>query len=93
MARNKQKKVLRAMQLMFLMKILCSSFFVCSNCHSDMKSLNVNHVKNYNISFLLLFNPLFSGFFDVKSPLQNVKRSVNNRIIDAGHSVQFRQTV
>ena len=93
MARNKQKKVLRAMQLMFLMKILCSSFFVCSNCHSDMKSLNVNHIKNYNISFLLLFNPLFSGFFDLKSPLQNVKRSVNNRIIDAGHSVQFRQTV
>ena len=93
MARNKQKKVLRAIQLMFLMKILCSSFFVCSNCHSDMKSLNVNHIKNYNISFLLLFNPLFSGFFDVKSLLQNVKRSVNNRIIDAGHSVQFRRTV
>ena len=58
-----------------------------------MKSLNVNHIKNYNISFLLLFNPLFSGFFDVKSLLQNVKRSVNNRIIDAGHSVQFRRTV
>ena len=85
MARNKQKKVLKAMQLVVLMKILCSSFLVCSNCHSDMKSLNVNHVTDYNLGFLLLFNPLFIGFFGVISILKNVEKSVNNfLIIDAG---------
>ena len=53
MARNKHKNVLRTMQLVVLMKILCSSFFVCSNCHSD-----VNRVTDYNLGFLLLFKPL-----------------------------------
>ena len=61
MARNKLKKVLR-IQLVVLMKILCSSFFVRSNCHSDMKSLNVNHITDYNLGFSLLFNPLFFWF-------------------------------
>ena len=59
------------------MKILCSSFFVCSNCHSDMKSLNMNHVADNNLGFLLLFNPLFICLLDVKS----VKKSVNNLLI------------
>ena len=59
------------------MKILCSSFFVCSNCHSDMKSLNMNHVADNNLGFLLLFNPLFIYLLDVKS----VKKSVNNLLI------------
>ena len=62
MARNKQKKVLRTIQLVVLMKILCSSFFVRSNCHSDMKSLNVNHITDYNLGFSLLFDPLFFWF-------------------------------
>ena len=85
MARNKQKKVLRAIQLMVLMKILCSSFFVCSNCHSDMKSLKVNHVIDYNLGFSLLVNPLFIGFFGLTSIRKNVEKSVNNLlIIDAG---------
>ena len=85
MARNKLKKVLRAIQLAVLMKILYSSFLVCSNCHSDMKSLNVNHVTDYNLGFLLLFNPLFIGFFGVISILKNVEKSVSNLlIIDAG---------
>ena len=85
MARNKQKKVLRAIQLMVLMKILCSSFFVSSNCHSDMKSLKVNHAIDYNLGFSLLVNPLFIGFFGLTSILKNVEKSVNNLlIIDAG---------
>ena len=85
MARNKQKKVLRAMQLVVLMKVLCSSFLVCLICHSDMKSLNVNHVTDYNLGFLLLFNPLFIGFFGVISILKNVEKSVSNLLnIDAG---------
>ena len=85
MARNKHKNVLRAMQLVVLMKILCSTFFVCLNCHSDMKPLNVNHVTDYNLYFLLLFNPLFIGFFGVILILKNVEKSVSNLlIIDAG---------
>ena len=83
MARNKQKKVLRAIQLMVLMKVLYISFFVCSNCHPDMKSLNVSHVTDYNLGFLLLFNPIFIGFFGVISTLKNVAKSVSNLIIDA----------
>ena len=67
------------------MKILCSKFFVCSNCHSDMKSLNVNHVTDDNLDLLLLFNSLFIGFFGVISILKNVEKSVNNfLIIDVG---------
>ena len=57
------------------MKISCSSFFVCSNRHSDMKPLNVNHVADYNLGFLLLFISLFIGFFGVISILENVDAS------------------
>ena len=85
MPRNQQKKVLKAMHFVVLMKILCSSFLVCSNCHSDMKSLNVIHVIDYNVGFLLLFNPLFIVFFGVISILENVEKSVNNLlIVDSG---------
>ena len=85
MARNKHKKVLGAIQLVILMKILCSSSFVCSNCHSNMKSLNVNHAADYNLVFSLLFNPLFISSFGVISIPKNVEKSVNNLlIIDAG---------
>ena len=85
MARNNYKEVFRAIQVVVLTKILCSSFFVCSNCHSDMKSLNLNDVTDYNLDFLLLFNPLFIGFFGVISILKNVEKSVNNLlIINAG---------
>ena len=85
MARNKHKKVLRAIQLVVLMKILCISFLVCSNCQSDMKSLNVNHVTDYNLGLLLLFNPLFISFFGGISILKNVEKSVSNLlIIDGG---------
>ena len=81
MARNKHEKELRAVQLVVLMKILCSSFFVCSNCHSDMKSLNVNNVTDYNLGLLLLFNRLFIGFFGVISIPKNVEKSVSNLLI------------
>ena len=81
MTRNKHEKVLRAVQLVVLMKLLCSSFFVCSNCHSDMKSLNVNNVTDYNLGLLLLFNPLFIGFFGVISIPKNVEKSVSNLLI------------
>ena len=85
MARNKHNKVLSTTQLVVLMKILCSFFFVCSNCHSDMKYLNVNRVTDDNIDLLLLFNPFFIGFFCVTSTLKNVEKSVNNfLIINAG---------
>ena len=53
MARNKHNKVLSTTQLVVLMKILCSFFFVCSNCHSDMKSLNVNHITDDNLDFFI----------------------------------------
>ena len=77
--------LLKAKQLVVLMKILCSNFFVCLSCHSDMKSLNENHVTDYNLGFLLLFYPSFIGFFDVLSILKNVEKTVNNLlIIDAG---------
>ena len=67
------------------MEILCSSFLVFSNCHSHIKSLNVNRVTDYNQGFSLLFNPLFIGFFGVISILRNIEKSVNNLlIIDAG---------
>ena len=78
MARNKNWKVLRAIQLM---KILCCSFFVCSNRHSDMKSLNVNDDADYNLGFLLLFNPLFICFFGAISIHKNVEKSVNDLLI------------
>ena len=88
------KTVFRAIQLVVLMKILCCNFFACSNRHSDVKSLNVNHVADFNLGFLLLFNPLFIGFFDVISILQIALRNVNNLLItDAGCSTQFRRTV
>ena len=74
-----------AIQLVVLIKILCCSFFVCSNLHSDMNSLNVNDVADYDLRLLLLFNPLFIGFFGVISILKKVEKSVNNLlIIDAG---------
>ena len=63
------------------MKILCSSFFVCSNCHSDMKSLNENHVTDYNLGFLLLFNILSIGFLGVILIFKNVEKNVNNLLI------------
>ena len=85
MARNKHNKVLTAIQLVVLMKTLRNFFFVCSNCHSDMKSLNANHVIYDNLDFLLIFNPFFIGFFGVISLLKNVEKSVNNLLItDAG---------
>ena len=56
MAKNKHNKLLSTIQLVVLMKILCSFFFVCSNCHSDMKSLKVNRVTDDNLDLLLLFN-------------------------------------
>ena len=50
-----------------------------------MKSLNVNHVTDYNLGFLLLFNPIFIGFFGVISVLKNVEKGVSNLlIIDTG---------
>ena len=50
-----------------------------------MKFLNVNHVADYNLGFLLLFKPLYIGFFGVMSILKNAEKSVNNLlIIDAG---------
>ena len=45
-----------------------------------MKSLNVNHVTDYNLG-LLPFNLLFIGFFGVISILQNIEMSVNNLLI------------
>ena len=42
-----------------------------------MKSLNMNHVADNNLGFLLLFNPLFICLLDVKS----VKKSANNLLI------------
>ena len=85
MARNEQKKVLKAINFVALMKILHSSYLVFPNCHSDMKSLNVNHVTDYNLGFLLLFNPIFIGFFGVISVLKNVEKGVSNLlIIDTG---------
>ena len=72
MARNRHNKVLRAIQLLVLMKILCSFFFVCLNCHSDIKFLKVSNVTDYNPGLLLLFNPLFIGFFGVISIPKNV---------------------
>ena len=72
MAANKHNKVFRAIQLV---KILCSSFFVCLNCHSDRKSLNVYHVADFMIlCFLLLFNSLFIDFFGVVSVLKSVEK-------------------
>ena len=42
-------------------------------------------VLQYDLGFLLLFNPLFIGFFGVILILKNVEKSVNNLfIIDAG---------
>ena len=50
-----------------------------------MKSLNVDHVADYNLGLLLLFNPLFTSFFGVISTIKSVEKSVNNLlIIDAG---------
>ena len=47
------------------MKILCFCSIFCSNRHSDINSLNANHVAHYNLVFLLLFNSLYIGFFGV----------------------------
>ena len=77
MARNKHRKVFTAIQLVVLKKNLCCSFFVCSNSHSDMKSLNENHVADYNLGFLSLFHYLVS----LVSILKNVKKSVNNLLV------------
>ena len=79
------KHIVRNNQLVVLMKILCSSFFVCSNCYSDMRSLNVNHVTDYNLGFYYYFNFLFIVFFGAISILKNVEKRISNLlIIDAG---------
>ena len=84
MVRNKHGKGLSTIQLVVLMKILCSFSFVCSNFHSDMKSLNVNRVTDDNLDLLLLFNPFFIAFFGAIRILKNVEKSANNfLIIDA----------
>ena len=71
--------------VLLIYKILDYSFLVGSNLHSDMKSLNENHVAYYNLRFSLLFNPIFIGFFGVISILKNVDKSVSNLlVIDAG---------
>ena len=50
-----------------------------------MKSLKVNHVTDYNVGFLLLFNHLIIAFFGVTSILKKVEKSVTSLlIIDAG---------
>ena len=50
-----------------------------------MKFFNGNHVAGYNKGFLLLFNPLFNGFFSVISIHKNIEKIVSNLlIIDAG---------
>ena len=42
-------------------------------------------ITDYNLDFLLLFNPLFVGFLSVTSVLKNLKKSVSNFVIvDAG---------
>ena len=46
-----------------------------------MKSLNVNDDADYNLGFLLLFNPLFICFFGAISILKNVEKSVNDLLI------------
>ena len=72
--------MLSTIQFVVLMKI-----FVCLNCHSDMKFLNVNRVTDDNLDLLLLFDPFFICFFGVTPILKNVEKSVNNfLIIDAG---------
>ena len=71
MTRNKHSKVFTAIQLVVLMKILSCKVFVCLSRHSEMKSLNENHVADYNLGFLLLFNLLFIGLFFVISVLEN----------------------
>ena len=77
MAKKKHKKVFRAIHIVVLIKMLCSRFFVSSKWYSDMKPLNVNHVPDYILSFLLLLNSLFICSF--------VEKSVNNLlIIDTG---------
>ena len=79
------KHMVRNNQLVVLMKILCSSFFVCSNCYSDMRSLNVNHVTDYNLGFYYYFNFLFIVVFAAISVLKNVEKRISNLlIIDAG---------
>ena len=46
-----------------------------------MKSLNVNHVTDYNLGFLLLFNVLSIGFLGVILIFKNVEKNVNNLLI------------
>ena len=64
------------------MKNLYCNFFVCSNRHSDMKSLNVNHVADYNLGLLLLLNPIFISFLGNISLLNMLGRDL--LITDAG---------
>ena len=46
-----------------------------------MKSLNVNDDADYNLGFVLLFNPLFICFFGTISIFKNVEKSVNDLLI------------
>lgn len=46
-------------QLVVLMKILCHRFLVCSNCHSEINSLNENHVIHYDLQSLTKYGDLF----------------------------------
>ena len=41
----------------------------------------MNHVTDYNLGILLLFNPLYIGFFGVISILKNVEKSVSNLLV------------
>ena len=39
-----------------------------------MKLLNENHIADYNLGFVLLFNPLIIGFFGATSILKMLRR-------------------
>ena len=90
MARNKHRKVFRAIQLVVLKKTLCCSFFVCSNSHSDMNSLNENHVADHNLGFLSLFYYLVSLVLYLKM-LRRVL--IIFSFFMPVNSVQFRRTM
>ena len=90
MARNEHRKVFRAIQLVVLKKTLFCSFFVCSNSHSDMNSLNENHVADYNLGFLSLFYYLVS----LVSYLKMLRRVlIIFSLFMPVNSVQFRRTM
>ena len=57
---------------------------VFSNRDSDTKSLDDNHVADYNLGFLVLVNPLFNPSVGVILIFHNVEKNVNNFVIDAG---------